>query len=137
MGGPIDVLVNSTSAAKKTSVADLKPQDWQNAMDSKFFSYINMVDLIIKKMVARGQGAIVNVVGHGGKVASPLHLPGGGANAALMLATAGLANAYAGQGVWVDAVNPGSTLTQWLETAISADAKSRLISPETALSQFT
>ena len=137
LGGPIDVLVNSAGAAKKTPAADLKPQDWQNAMQSKFFSYINMMDPVIKKMAARGQGAIVNVVGNGGKVASPVHLPGGAANAALMLATAGLANAYAGQGVRVNAVNPGSTFTQRLETAIAADAKSRLISPETALSQLT
>ena len=42
-------------------------------------------------MVKRGAGVIVNVVGMGGKVASPIHLPGGAANAALfaleMLAT--------------------------------------------------
>ena len=37
----------------------------------------------------RGRGAIVNIVGSGGKVASPVHIPGGAANAALMLATAG------------------------------------------------
>ena len=42
-------------------------------------------------MAARGRGAIVNIIGAGGKVANPVHLPGGAANAALMLATVGLA----------------------------------------------
>ena len=39
------------------------------------------------------------------------HLAGGTANAALMLASAGLASAYAGKGVRVNAVNPDFTLT--------------------------
>jgi Dehydrogenases with different specificities (related to short-chain alcohol dehydrogenases) len=50
---------------------------------------------------------IVNVIGNGGKVASPTHLAGGAANAALMLATAGLATAYAGKRCRVVGLNPG------------------------------
>lgn len=137
MAGPVDVLVNSAGAAKRTPAADLTPQTWQDAMQSKFFSYINIIDPVIKAMAARRQGAIVNIVGNGGKVASPVHLPGGSANAALMLATAGLANAYASQGVRVNAVNPGSTLTERLRTAISADAKTAQIEPELALARIT
>jgi hypothetical protein len=37
------------------------------------------------------------MVGNGGKLPSAIHLAGGAANAALMLATAGSANAYASQ----------------------------------------
>jgi NAD(P)-dependent dehydrogenase (short-subunit alcohol dehydrogenase family) len=135
--GPVDVLVNSAGAAKRTPAADLTPQAWQDAMQSKFFSYINIIDPVIKKMAARREGAIVNIVGNGGKVASPIHLPGGSANAALMLATAGLANAYAAQGVRVNAVNPGSTLTERLHKSITADAKSAQIEPEVALARIT
>ena len=137
LGGPIDVLVNSAGASKRTPAAELTPQAWHDAMQSKFFSYIQMIDPTIKAMAARGKGAIVNVVGNGGKVASPIHLPGGSANAALMLATAGLANAYASQGVRVNAVNPGSTYTERLEKAIAADARSQQISPEAALARIT
>jgi NAD(P)-dependent dehydrogenase (short-subunit alcohol dehydrogenase family) len=54
---------------------------------------------VVMLMAARGSGVIVNVIGNGGKIASPTHIPGGAANAALMLVTAGLANAYAGRGV--------------------------------------
>jgi NAD(P)-dependent dehydrogenase (short-subunit alcohol dehydrogenase family) len=137
LGGPVDVLVNSAGAAKRTPASDLTAQAWQDAMQSKFFSYIHMIDPTIKAMAARGQGAIVNVVGNGGKVASPIHLPGGAANAALMLATAGLANAYAGQGIRVNAVNPGSTLTERLDKAIAADAKSNGITAQVALARIT
>jgi NAD(P)-dependent dehydrogenase (short-subunit alcohol dehydrogenase family) len=75
----------------------------------------------------------VNVVGSGGKVASPIHLPGGAANAALMLVSAGLAAAYGPKGVRVNAVNPGLTLTERLKEGMAADAKLNRISEEEAL----
>lgn len=62
-------------------------------------------------------------------------------NACCRSQTAGLARGQpgssAGQGVRVNSVNPGSTLTQRLENAIASDAKSRLISLEAALAQLT
>lgn len=92
-----------------------------------------MIDPAIKRMAQRGSGSIVNLVGNGGKVASPTHLPGGAANAALMLATAGLAAAYAAQGVRVNAVNPGLTLTDRLQEGLAADARLQAISVDEAL----
>jgi NAD(P)-dependent dehydrogenase (short-subunit alcohol dehydrogenase family) len=130
------VLVNSAGAAKRTPAPDLTPQSWHDAMQSKFFSYVHMMDPTIKAMAARGQGAIVNVVGNGGKVASPMHLPGGSANAALLLASAGLATAYAKQGIRVNAVSPGPTLTERLDTGITNDARLANISKETALARM-
>jgi len=131
--GPVDVLVNSAGAAKRTPVAELTLQNWQDAMQAKYFSYINMIDPVIKQMASRRQGSIVNVVGNGGKVASPIHITGGAANAALMLATAGLASAYAAQGIRVNAINPGLTRTDRLEEGMAADARSQGISVEEAM----
>jgi NAD(P)-dependent dehydrogenase (short-subunit alcohol dehydrogenase family) len=121
--GPIDLLVNSAGAAKRTPPDELTPAVWRAALDAKFFSYVNAFDPLAKRMAARGRGVIVNVIGMGGKVASPTHLPGGAANAALMLATAGLANAYAGKGVRVVAVNPGLTDTERVSEGLSAAAR--------------
>jgi len=109
--GPIGVLVNSAGAARRTPPDELSPDAWRAAMDAKFFSYVNVIDPLIKRMAARGKGVIVNIIGAGGKVASPTHIAGGAANAALMLATAGLANAYAARGVRVVGLNPGLTDT--------------------------
>ena len=96
--GPIDVLVNSAGAARRYPPAELDAAAWHAAMDAKFFSYIHPTDVVVKRMAARGRGAIVNIIGMGGKVASAVHLPGGAANAALMLATVGLASGVRGQG---------------------------------------
>lgn len=134
-GGPIEILVNSAGAAKLTPFAELSPAAWQAAMQAKFFSYINVTDPLIKRMGARGQGAVVNVVGMGGKVATIHHLAGGSANAALMLSTVGMAAAYAPRGVRVNAVNPALTLTERAAASISADARQRNVPEEEALRQ--
>ena len=63
------------------------------------------------------------------------HLAGGAANAALMLASAGLASAYAGKGVRVNAVNPGLTLTERLHEGMQAEARHLGISIEEALTR--
>jgi NAD(P)-dependent dehydrogenase (short-subunit alcohol dehydrogenase family) len=121
--GPIDILVSSAGAAKRYPPDDLSAQAWHAAMDAKFFSYIHPLDAVVKRMAARGHGAIVNIIGMGGKVASPVHIPGGAANAALMLATAGLAAAYGPKGVRVNAINPGATLTSRMQEGLAAEAK--------------
>ncbi len=105
--GPIDILVNSAGAARRTPPDDLTPQAWRAAMDAKYFTYINVIDPVVKRMAARGTGVIVNIIGSGGKVAATTHLAGGAANAALMLATVGLAHAYAAKGVRVVGISPG------------------------------
>lgn len=133
--GPIDVLVNSAGAAKRTAPEDLTPTSWRAAMDAKYFSYVNVFDPVIKRMAKRGSGVIVNVIGNGGKVATPTHLPGGAANAALMLATAGLANAYAGKGVRVVGINPGLTNTDRVAEGLKSDAKLNRITEDEALTR--
>lgn len=121
--GPIDILVNSAGAARRTPPDELTPDFWRAAMDAKYFTYINAIDPLVKRMAKRGSGVIVNVIGVGGKVASPIHLAGGAANAALMLATAGLATAYAAQGVRIVGVSPGLTETDRVAEGMDSDAR--------------
>jgi NAD(P)-dependent dehydrogenase (short-subunit alcohol dehydrogenase family) len=121
--GGIDVLVNSAGAALRTPPAELTAAAWHAAMQAKYFTYIHAIDAILPGMVAGGSGVIVNIVGMGGKMANPVHLPGGAANAALMLASAGLANAFAAKNIRVNAVNPGATLTERLQEGMAAEAK--------------
>ena len=94
-----------------------------------------MIDWVVKGMGRRGRGAIVNVVGTGGKVASPTHLPGGAVNAALMLVSAGLAAAYGPRGIRINAINPGATFTERLDAGLQASAKLDQLSVEQAMSR--
>ncbi len=130
--GEIDVLVNSAGAASRIPAFELTPDDWHDAMNAKFFSYINILNPALQRMAKRGKGSAVNIVGIGGKVASAVHVAGGAANAALLLASAGLAAAYGPKGIRVNAVNPGRTLTDRMQGLLQAEAAQQHISLEEA-----
>jgi NAD(P)-dependent dehydrogenase (short-subunit alcohol dehydrogenase family) len=130
--GPVAVLVNSAGAAQRTPPSELTPKAWRDAFDAKFFSYVNVIDPLVKRMAGRGAGVIVNIIGAGGKVASPTHLAGGSANAALMLVTAGLGAAYAASGVRIVGVSPGLTETDRVAAGLAADARHAGVSVEEA-----
>jgi NAD(P)-dependent dehydrogenase (short-subunit alcohol dehydrogenase family) len=135
--GPLDVLVNSAGAAKRTNAEELTPAAWRAGMDAKYFTYVNVMDPVVKRMAARRRGVIVNIIGNGGKLPSPTHLAGGAANAALMLATAGLANAYAEKGVRVVGLNPGLTNTTRVSEGMVSQAKRDGFCQEVALKRVT
>jgi NAD(P)-dependent dehydrogenase (short-subunit alcohol dehydrogenase family) len=121
--GPIDVLANCAGAARRTPPAELTAAHWHDAMQAKYFTYVHAMDAVLRAMAERGAGVIINVIGVGGKVAGPTHLPGGAANAALMLASVGLANAFARKGIRVNAVNPGLTETERMHEGFAAEAR--------------
>jgi NAD(P)-dependent dehydrogenase (short-subunit alcohol dehydrogenase family) len=131
----VDVLINSAGAAKRYLPEDLSAEAWHAAMDAKYFTYIHAMDAALPAMAKRGKGAVVNIIGMGGKVATPIHLPGGAANSAMMLATVGLANVYGSKGVRVNAINPGATMTERLREALKLEAKTHGLSEDEVLAQ--
>lgn len=125
--GVPDVLINCAGAARRTPVDELDSKALHAAMEAKYFTYMHATEAVVRGMAERGSGAIVNVVGQGGRAANPLHIGGGAANAALMLASVGYAKAYADRGVRVNVINPGLTRTgrvdEGLEAAVRATGR--------------
>ena len=131
--GPIDVLVNSAGAARRYLPDELNAQAWHAAMDAKYFTYIHAMDAVLPSMRGRRRGAVVNIIGTGGKVATPIHLPGGAANSALMLASVGLASVYGKFGVRINAINPGATMTGRIREGLALEAKAKGVTVEKVL----
>jgi NADP-dependent 3-hydroxy acid dehydrogenase YdfG len=73
--------VNSAGAAARRPFAELDAAAWHGAMEAKFHTYVNVIDVVIKRMAERKSGAVVNVIGMGGKFPSVTHIAGGSANA--------------------------------------------------------
>ena len=122
--GPIDVLVNSAGAARRYPPAELDATVVARR-DGREVLQLHPSDG--RRRQAHGgarprcdrqhhrhgrQGRRVRCI-----------LPGGAANAALMLATVGLATAYAGRGVRVNGINPGQTLTDRVHEGLEAEAR--------------
>lgn len=135
--GPISVLINSAGAAQRFSAEELSPDAFAQGMNAKYFPTVHLMEPVAKRMAGRRKGAIVNIIGQGGKQASPIHISGGSANAALMLATVGYAKAYADQGLRVNGVNPGLTNTSRVAEGLDASARASGETPEALLKQAT
>jgi len=139
--GPIDVLINSAGAARRYDPEKLDADAFRATMEAKYFPYIYPQQEVLRRMAERAKaggaepGTIVNIIGMGGKIASDIHIAGGAANAALMLATVGLAHYYARYGIRINAINPGSTLTERVEEAVKLEAAQQGIGNEEALSR--
>ena len=133
--GTIDVLVNSAGAAKRYPPDELNADSWHAAMDAKYFTYMHAMDAVLPAMRSRRSGAVVNIIGTGGKVATPIHIPGGAANSALMLATVGLAGVHGKYGVRINAINPGATITDRIREALELEAKAKGISADKVLEE--
>jgi NAD(P)-dependent dehydrogenase (short-subunit alcohol dehydrogenase family) len=131
--GPIDVLINCAGAANRYQVDAYNSDAWQQGLNSKFLPQIHAMDAVRSGMLQRRRGAIVNVIGMGGKSAQQVFLSGGAANAALMLATVGWANALGRHGIRVNGINPGSTLTDRVQRGMQADAQAQGITEAEAL----
>ncbi|TCT04227.1 SDR family oxidoreductase [Aquabacter spiritensis] len=104
--GGVDVLVNSAGATKRGNFFSLTEADWESGYDLKFFSAVRMSRALWPSLKAR-QGAIVNIVGIGGRMPAADFTIGGSVNAALLNFTKALAEVGTQDGVRVNAVNPG------------------------------
>jgi NAD(P)-dependent dehydrogenase (short-subunit alcohol dehydrogenase family) len=109
--GPVDVLVNSAGAAPHYAPGSSDPDRWAAGIENKYYPAVHAMEVIVPAMAARGGGVVVNIVGTGGKVPDPVHMPGGAANAALLLVSAAMARSWGHRGVRVNAINPGPTET--------------------------
>ena len=129
--GDVDVLVLCAGSARQMALDELQLAHFHEAMDRKYFSYVNILYPVAQQMAARGQGVILPVIGMGGKKATTPHISGGAANAALMLVTTGLGAALAGQGVRIVGVNPGPVATgRFLDIVAAHAAQHRITADE-------
>ncbi|MGH7120947.1 MAG: short-chain dehydrogenase/reductase [Acetobacteraceae bacterium] len=121
-----DILVNNAGAIPPGALAQVGNAAWRKAWDLKVFGYISLTRLIHARMVARGSGVIVNVIGAAGEKFDPEYITGSTGNAALMAFTRALGRASAAHGVRVVGINPGPVETERLVMMSRARAEKSL-----------
>ncbi len=122
--GQIDILINSAGAAQGGIFWEIPDEVWEQSLELKLFATMRMIRAVLPSMRARNYGRIVTIVGNGANQPGPRALPGAAANAGLLVITSGLAREVAPDGVFINAVNPGPTLTErWTNRFVDISQK--------------
>jgi NAD(P)-dependent dehydrogenase (short-subunit alcohol dehydrogenase family) len=133
--GRLDLLVNNAGATVRGDFLALSDAEWQDGFALKFYGAMRCARAAWPHL-QRSQGAIVTIVGIGGRTGSAEFTIGGAVNAALLNLTKALADRGVADGVRVNAVNPGSIATERLERRITNFARETGAEPATAAQQM-
>ncbi len=120
--GRVDILVNNAGASRFGDPLTLDDAAFQEALELKYLGYVRMSRAVAPAMIERRAGAIVNVAGSGGVEPMAVHLPGGAANAAIILFTKGFGRELARHGVRMNALSPTGVATERFTRLMQADA---------------
>jgi NAD(P)-dependent dehydrogenase (short-subunit alcohol dehydrogenase family) len=116
--GGLDILVNNAggpppgTSLPRFGFLGLSDRDWQAMLDFNLLSAVRACRAALPHLVERG-GAIVNVSSGMALQPSAVNVDYSAAKAALMTVTKALAEEFGPQGVRVNGVCPGPTLTAW------------------------
>lgn len=102
----LDILVNSAGDTKRGDFLKLSEEDWQSGFSLKFHGSVRMTRAAWPHL-RQTQGVVVNIVGMGSRAGSAEFTIGGSVNVALLNFTKAMADIGVGDGVRVNAINPG------------------------------
>jgi NAD(P)-dependent dehydrogenase (short-subunit alcohol dehydrogenase family) len=110
--GRLDVLVNSAGVINRILLTDLEQADWDTILDTNLRGVYLVCKHVLPVMVEQGRGAVVNVASYLGAFGARHTTPAYNASKAGVVAlTRSLALQVGANGVRVNAVCPGFTIT--------------------------
>ena len=134
--GRIDLIVNNAGATKRGDFLTLTEADWHDGYALKFFAAVRITRAAWPALV-KSRGCVVNIAGVGGRTGNAEFTIGGSVNAAMLNLTKSLADRAVHEGVRVNAINPGSIVTDRLTKRIETLAKDQAVTMEEAQRRMT
>ena len=113
--GEVDIWINNAGDIPGGSITAIDEKTWREGWELKVFGYINICRVVYAKMVKRGEGVIINVIGDAGNNPFAEYIAGCSGNAALIAMSEALGRESFKHGVRVVSVNPAATLTDRVE----------------------
>lgn len=132
--GRIDVLVNNAGVVAPGTILDLDPSEWDRVMDINLRSYFVLTQRTARAMIERGiSGAIVNMSSLNAELAIPNQVAYVSSKGGVQQLTKASALGLAPHGIRVNAIGPGSIMTDLLKTVMADEAGRRKILSRTPL----
>jgi NAD(P)-dependent dehydrogenase (short-subunit alcohol dehydrogenase family) len=118
LGGTVDILVNNAGQPRVAPSENLAEADYRYTLDLNLNGYFVLIQEIVRGMLARRSGAIINISSMNGTVPFPQRLAYCVSKAGLNMMTKVMAIEWAARGVRVNAIAPGYIETEFI-TALS------------------
>jgi 2-hydroxycyclohexanecarboxyl-CoA dehydrogenase len=115
--GPTDVLVNNAGWDKFVNFVDTTPELWDQIIAINLRGPVNMSHVVLKGMVGRGHGRVVNIASDAGRVGSSQEAVYSACKGGIIAFTKTVAREVARKGITLNAVCPGPTETPLLAAA--------------------
>lgn len=120
--GRLDILVNNAAAAKLTQFLDLQQEEWDRTLAVNLTGTFYCSQHAIRRMLAAETGgSIINITSLAGQFGSVNRGVYGISKAGIQLMTKILAAEFGGRGIRVNAVAPGSIVTELTKHAYTAE----------------
>ena len=131
--GRLDVLINNAGIIKTAEFLDISEADFDAVLRVNLKGVFLVGQAAARAMVKQGKGAIVNMSSANAVVAIPNQVPYVTSKGAVNQLTKVMALALADKGVRVNAIGPGSILTDLLQVVMSDEAARRRILSRTPM----
>jgi 3-oxoacyl-[acyl-carrier protein] reductase len=109
--GRVDILVNNAGGPRPGVFTDMDDEDWLAAIDLNLMSAIRLTERLLPGMRQRGWGRIINITSISVKQPLPNLILSNTARAGVVAMAKTLAGQVAAEGITVNNVCPGYTLT--------------------------
>ena len=119
--GAVDILVNNAGIQHRGPLEEFSDDDWRRLMSTNVDGVFRTSRAVVKGMIARGKGAIINVSSVQSLLARPSIGPYAASKGAVGMLTKSMAGEWSQYGVRVNALAPGYFNTD-LNAALVSDA---------------
>ena len=123
--GKIDGLVNNAGIMPSSPVVEMSDEEWDTVLRTDLFGPFYCSRAALPGMVQRGSGSIVMISSRLGQIGWPELAHYSAAKAGLLGLTKSMAREYGPQGVRVNAVAPGFTITDMTRDIVDTESGRR------------
>jgi 2-hydroxycyclohexanecarboxyl-CoA dehydrogenase len=125
--GPTDILVNNAGWDQFINFVETTPELWTKIIAINLHGPLNMSHVVLKGMVARGHGRVVNIASDAGRVGSSLEAVYSACKGGIIAFTKTVAREVARRGITLNTVCPGPTDTPLLAAVAGDDERGQKI----------